>query len=72
MFMPEEHLRQPVFNYSTCGMFTKQREIIQKFRETGYLKQICKNELDKACFAPHAAYSDSKDLSKRTNTSLTI
>ena len=47
-------------------MFTKHREIIQKFRETGNLKHLYKNELDKACFAHGAAYSDSKNLAKRT------
>ena len=29
-------------------------------------KHSYKNELDKACFAHDAAYSDSKDLAKRT------
>ena len=29
---------------------------------------IHKNELDKACFAYDAAYSDSKDLAKRTQS----
>ena len=38
---------------------------MQKFRETGNLEDLYKNELDKACFAHDAAYSDSKDLSKR-------
>ena len=28
--------------------------------------QFCKIELDKSCFAHDAAYSDSKDLAKRT------
>ena len=35
-FMPKFHLKQPGFTYS--GLFTKHREIIQKFRETGNLK----------------------------------
>ena len=39
---------------------------VQKFREKGNLKHIYRNELDKACFAHDAAYSDSKDLAKRT------
>ena len=34
-FLPELHLKQPVFVYSACGPFTKHRERIQKFRETG-------------------------------------
>ena len=57
------HLKQPGF---TCGTFTEHRERIKKFRETGHLKHLYRNELDKACFAHDAAYSDSKDLAKRT------
>ena len=67
-FIPELRLRQPEFTYSACGPFTKHienSESIQKFRETGNLKHIYKNELDKACFAHDAAYPDSKDLAKR-------
>ena len=33
--MPEMHLRQSRFIYSTCGTFTKTQEIIQKFNEIG-------------------------------------
>ena len=64
-FMPEIHLRQSKFTYSACGPFTKHEQRIQKFKEldTNY---IYKNELNKACFAHDAAYSDSKDLTKRT------
>ena len=36
--------------------------MIQKFRETGNLSYINKNDLDKVCFAHDAAYSDSKDI----------
>ena len=64
--MPEMHLRQPQFSYSACGPFTKHKQRIQKFKETGDTNYIYKNELDKACFAHDAAYSDSKDLTKRT------
>ena len=64
--MSEMHLRQPQFTYSACGSFTKHKQRIQKFQETGDTKYIYKNELDKACFAHDAAYSDSKDLTKRT------
>ena len=32
--MPEMHLRQPGFTYSTCGSFTKNKERMQKFKET--------------------------------------
>ena len=65
-FMPEMHLRQPQFTYSACGPFTKHKQRIQKFKETGDTNYIYKNEFDKACFAHDAAYSDSKDLTKRT------
>ena len=30
----------PGFTYSACGLFTKHRERIQKFRETGNLKHL--------------------------------
>ena len=49
-FMPEMYLRQPGFTYSACGPFTKNKERIQKFKQTGDSRYIYKNELDKACF----------------------
>ena len=64
--MSELYLRQLEFTYSASGVFTKHSERILKFRETGDLKHIYKNELDKVCFTHNAAYSDSKDLAKRT------
>ena len=48
--MPEMHLKQPGFTYSACGPFTKKKERIQNFKETGDTSYIYKNELDKACF----------------------
>ena len=51
--------------YSACGPFTKYLERIKKFRKTGKLKHLYRIELDKACFARDATYSDSKDLAKR-------
>ena len=59
-FMPEIHLRQPEFTYSTCGTFTKNKERIQKFRETGDSRNIYQNELAKACFQQNVAYRDFK------------
>ena len=67
-FMSEMYLRQPQFTYSACGPFTKHKQRIQKFKETGDTNFIYKNQLEKACFAHDAAYSDSKDLTKRTAT----
>ena len=49
-FMPKMHLRQPGFTYSPCGPFTKNKERIQKFKETGDSRYIYQNELDKAYF----------------------
>ena len=34
-FMPEMHLKQPGFTYSACRPFTKNKDRIQKFKETG-------------------------------------
>ena len=65
-FMPKMHLKQPNFTYSACGPFTKNKERIQKFKETGDTNYIYKNELDKACFQHDMAYGDFKDLAKRT------
>ena len=34
-FMPEINLKQPGFTYSACAPFTRNKERIQKFKETG-------------------------------------
>ena len=60
------HLKQPGFTYSTCGLFTKNKERIQKFKETGGSRFISRNELHKACFQHDMAYGDFNDLAKRT------
>ena len=49
-FMTEMHLKQPGFTYSVCGPFTKNKERIEKFMQTGSTDYISKNELDKATF----------------------
>ena len=59
-FMPEMHLIQPGFTYSACGPFTKNKETIQKFKETGDTTYIYKNELNKACSQHDIAYGDLK------------
>ena len=63
-FMPEMHLKQPGFTYSACGPFTKNKEQIQKFKETGDTSYIYKNELDRTCFQHDMAYGDFKDLKR--------
>ena len=49
-FMPEMHLKQPGFTYSACGPFTKNKERIEKFMQTGNTDFIYRNEFEKACF----------------------
>ena len=65
-FMPEMHLKQSGFPYNTWGPFTKNKQRIEKFMETGNTNFIYKNELDKACFQHNMVYGKSKDLVKRT------
>ena len=67
-FMPEMHLKQPGFTYSAGGPFTKNKERIEKFVQTGNTNFIYKNELDKACFQHDKAYGKSKDLVNRTQS----
>ena len=64
--MSEMHLRQPGFKYSACVPFTENKERIRKFKETGDLRYIYQNELDKAGFQHVMAYGDFKDLTRRT------
>ena len=57
-FLPKMHLKQPGCTCSACGPFTKNKERIQKFKETGDTKYIYKTELDKACFQHDVTYGD--------------
>ena len=65
-FMSEMHLKQPRFTYNACGPFTKNKEKIQKFKETGDAKYIYRNESDKACFQHDMANGDFKKLARIT------
>ena len=67
-FMPEMHLRQPQFVYSTCGPFTRHKERIKEFKRTGDTRYIYRNELDKACVQHYSVYGDHKDLINRTKS----
>ena len=67
-FMPEMHLRQPQSIYSACGPFTRHKERIKKFKQTGDTRYIYRNELDKACFQHDSVYADHKDLINRTKS----
>ena len=65
-FMPEMYLRQPVFTYSACGSFIKNKERIQNIKEAGDSWYIYQNELDKASFQHDIVYGDFKELTRRT------
>ena len=53
--------------YVSCKKCTANKNSdVRKTEETGDLKHSYGNELHKAYFARGAAYSDSKDLAKRT------
>ena len=67
-FMPQLHLKQPGFTYSTCGRFTRNTERIEKFMQTGNTDFVYGNELEKACFQHDIAYVKSKDLTKRSQS----
>ena len=62
--MPELHLRQPQFTYSVCAPFTKNKERIQKFKETEHSRYIYRNEIDKDCFQDDMAYEGFKEQLK--------
>ena len=66
--MPKMHLEQPGFTYSACGPFTRNKQSIQKCMQTGDLRNIYKNELDKACFQHDMAYGDFKDLKRKAQS----
>ena len=63
--MPEMHSKQPGFTYSACASFTKNKERVQKFKETGDTNYIYKNILDKTCFQHDMACGDFKNWAKR-------
>ena len=66
--MPEMHLKQPGFTYRACGPFTRNKQRIQKFMQTGDINYIYKNEFDKASFQHDMAYGDFKVLKRRTQS----
>ena len=68
-FTSELHLEQPGFTYSACVPFTRNKERIDKFMQTGSTEFIYRNELDKACFQHDLAYKKTYlDLAKRTQS----
>ena len=59
-FMPEMHLGE--------SAFTKDKERIQKFKETRDSTYIYQNKLDKACFRHDVDYGDFKYFPGRTTS----
>ena len=67
-FIPEMHLKQPRFTYSACGPFTRSKEKIEKFMQTGNTDFIYRSKVDKVCFQHDMAHGKSKDLPKWTHS----
>ena len=63
-FMPEMHLKQLGFTYSACGPFTKNKQRIEKFMQTG--NTDCIYNLIKHVF--NMIWLMVKDLVKRTQS----
>ena len=68
--MPEVHLKQPGFTYSACGPFTRNKERIGKFMQSGNTDFIYRNELDKGCFQHDMAYENQKFNKFNKNNSI--
>ena len=66
--MSEMNLKQPGFINSACDPFTKNKERMDKFMQTGNTDHIYKNDLDKPCFQHDKIYGKFKDLAKRTRS----
>ena len=62
--MPEMHLEQPRYTYNAYRPCTKNKEKIQKLKETEDSRYIYENELDKACFQHDMAYGEFKNVPK--------
>ena len=67
-FIPGMHLKEPGFAYNACGPFTKNKERIEKFMQTGNTDFTYRNELGKVCSQHDIAYDKSKVLTKRTQS----
>ena len=63
--MPEMHIRQPGFTYSSCGPFTRNNKRIQRFKETGDSRYNYQSQLYKPCFHNDMAYGDFKNLHRK-------
>ena len=64
-FMPKMHLKQPGFTYTACGPFTKNKERIQIFKETGVQTIFTKMNLIRLVFNMIWHMEILKDLKRR-------
>ena len=66
-YVPQMHLKQPGFTYSVCRPFTRNKERIEKFMQTGNTDVTYRNELDKLAFNMMWLMVN-QDLAKRTQS----
>ena len=64
-FMPKMRLKQPGFTYTACGPFTKNKERIQIFKETGVQTIFTKMNLIRLVFNMIWHMEILKDLKRR-------
>ena len=64
--MPEMHSKHTGFTWNPCSLFTKIKERLKNFKDTGGSKCIDQKELSKTCFQIDMTYGDFKDLNRRT------
>ena len=57
----------PGIRYSACESFTKNKDKIQTFKETGDSRHNYQDKLEKACFQCNIAYRNFKDLRKKNS-----
>ena len=64
------HSRQLGFKDSACGLFTKDKAKIKRFKKTQEIQDILikkkKKKMDKACIQHDVIYGNFKDLNRRT------
>ena len=72
IFLSEMHLRQPGYMYNCFEPFAKNKERIEKFKETIDSRYIYQNQLDKAPFQHDRAYRDFKEFSGDQNGNIII
>ena len=64
-FMLEMHLRHSRSTHTACGPFTKNKERIQKFKDTWDSIYIYQNKVDKTFFQHDVGNGDFKDLLRK-------